>query len=178
MREMTEENNSTIGVFTTHAEAEAAVRELLNQGVKKDKISIITKGLHQTENVQGFVTTGDVAIQGAGIGAWTGGLFGLLVGAAFMWVPGFGPLVVAGPLTAALLGAVEGAIAGAMGAGVLGALFGSFVTKKHILKYQEHLSADRYLVVAHGTDSEVKKAQSILNGLDPVEIDIFLETSA
>jgi hypothetical protein len=73
MGEMTEERNSTIGVFNTHAEAEAAVRELLKQDIKKDKISIIAKGLHQTENVQGFVTTGDVAMQGAGIGAWPGG---------------------------------------------------------------------------------------------------------
>jgi hypothetical protein len=48
----------------------------------------------------------------------------LLVGAAFVWVPGFGPLLVAGLLTAAILGGVEGVVAGAAGGGLLSALAG------------------------------------------------------
>ncbi len=43
---------------------------------------------------------------------WFGGLFGLCVGAAFLVLPGIGPVVVAGPLTAALVGGIEGALAG------------------------------------------------------------------
>ena len=172
---MTQDPSATIGVFDTHSQAEAAVRELKKGGFSLDKVSIVAKGLQETEDVQGFISTGDVVKSSAGAGAWVGGLFGLLVGAAFVWVPGFGPLVVAGPLTAALLAGVEGAGAGAAGAGILGALFSPFVTKKHILKYQEHLNADRYLVVAHGTAAEAEKAHEILNQSGPVEVDVYVE---
>ena len=171
---MTQDPSATIGVFDTHGQAEAAVRELKKGGFSLDKVSIVAKGLQKTEDVQGFISTGDVVKSSAGTGAWVGGLFGLLVGAAFVWVPGFGPLVVAGPLTAALLAGVEGAAAGAAGAGILGALFSPFVTKKHILKYQEHLNADRYLVVAHGTAAEAEKAREILNQSGPVEVDVYV----
>lgn len=171
---MTRNQSATIGVFDTQVQAEAAVRELKKGGFPMNKVSIVAKGLQKTEDVQGFISTGDVVKSSAGTGVWVGGLFGLLVGAAFVWVPGFGPLVVAGPLTAALIAGVEGAVAGAAGAGVLGALFSPFVAKKHILKYQEHLNADRYLVVAHGTAAEADKAREILNQSGPVEVDIHV----
>ena len=65
-----------------------------------------------SEEPVGFISTGDYAKAGAETGAWFGGLFGLLVGAAFLILPGVGPVVVAGPLAAALLAGLEGAIAG------------------------------------------------------------------
>jgi len=57
------------------------------------------------------------------VGALSGGLFGLLVGAAFLIVPGIGPVIIAGPLAAAgyseelkarLGGAAMGGLAGAL----------------------------------------------------------------
>lgn len=57
------------------------------------------------------------------IGAWTGGLFGLLVGSAFVILPDVGQAVIVGPLSAALLVGIEGCLAGAE----FGALTGSFV---------------------------------------------------
>jgi hypothetical protein len=50
-------------------------------------------------------------------GAWLGVRLGWLTGAAFMWISGFDPLIVAGPLASGLLswvGGVEGAVAGAV----------------------------------------------------------------
>jgi len=99
-----------------------------------------------------------------------GGFFGLLMGAAFLWVPGIGPLMVAGPFAAALLGGVEGAIAGAAGGGLLGALIGWGVSKQHILKYEEHLKSGDYLVIAHGSQEEVEKARTILVGTKQTEL--------
>ena len=43
-------------------------------------------------------------------GAFWGGLWGLLCGAAFFAIPGIGPVLVAGPLVASIIGALEGAI--------------------------------------------------------------------
>ncbi len=75
----------------------------------------------------------------AGTGVWVGELSCLLIGAAFIWVAGFGPLIVAGPLAAALLGGIEGAIAGAAGRGLLGALVGRGVSREHVPRSEETL---------------------------------------
>ena len=60
------------------------------------------------EKPLGFVITGDIAKSGAKVGAWTGGLFGFSSGSLSI-LPGFGPLIIAGPLAAALLAGIEGA---------------------------------------------------------------------
>jgi hypothetical protein len=96
--------------------------------------------LQSETKVNGFVTTGDVAKQGAGTGALFGSLLGLLSGAAFLFVPAFGPLVVLRPLAAALAGAGGGAIVG----GVIGAIFGKFIFKQRIPKLEQQVKAGKY----------------------------------
>ena len=58
------------------------------------------------------------------MGAFWGGIGGLLFGSAFFWVPGIGPLLVAGPLASSIIGALEGAAVvgglSAVGAGLYG----------------------------------------------------------
>ena len=90
----------------------SAVRQLHEAGFAMGDLSIIGRDFQMSEEPVGFVSAGDYAKAGAGTGAWFGGLFGLLVGAAFLIVPGVGPVVVAGPLAAAVLAGLEGAIAG------------------------------------------------------------------
>ena len=87
------------------AEAEDAVNRLIEQKFPADRISIVTKNIETEKQVHGYITTGEIAKEGAGTGAWMGGLFGLLIGAAFLWIPGVGPLVVAGPFAAAVYNA-------------------------------------------------------------------------
>lgn len=161
---------SVIGVYPTMSDTEKAVSLLDKGGFPIDQISIVAQDMESEKQVHGYVTTGDVAKAGAGTGGWVGGLFGLLVGAAFIWVPGFGPLLVAGPFAAMLLGGIEGIVAGAAGGGLLGALIGWGVSRKHILKYEEHLRGGKYLLVAHGSADEVARAHTILqdSGADSV----------
>jgi hypothetical protein len=153
---------SVVGVYDSMDAAEAAVRTLAQSNFPIQQVSLVSQNLHSERTVHGFITTGDVAKSGAGIGAWTGGLFGLLVGAAFLWVPGVGPLLVAGPLAAALLGGIEGALAGAAGGGLLGALAGWGISKEHILKYEDQIKGGKVLVIAHGSAEDVANARSIL----------------
>jgi hypothetical protein len=161
---------SIVGVYDTLSQAEDAVRTLNRAGFPIQQVSILARDLTSERQVNGFLTAGDVATQGVSTGAWLGGLFGLLVGAAFIWVPGFGPLIVAGPLAAAIVGGIEGAVAGAAGGGLLGALIGWGVSRDHVLKYEERLRGGQYLLVAHGTDSQVAQAGEILRALPSVEI--------
>ena len=104
--------SSVVGVYKTLSEAEAAVRSLGDGGFPIQKVSIIAQHLEDDRRIHGYVTACDVARSSATTGAWVGGIFGLLVGAAFLWVPGVGPLVVAGSLASMLLGGIEGAVAG------------------------------------------------------------------
>jgi len=163
---------SVVGVYHTMTEAEGAVRMLDRGGFPIRQVSIAAKNLESEKEVHGYITAGDVARKGAVAGAWVGGLFGLLVGAAFLWVPGFGPLVIAGPLSAILLGGVEGAIAGAAGGSVLGVLAGWGVSRQHIIKYEEQLKGGKYLVIAHGSADQVAKARNVLQSTGADELNL------
>src|SRR6516165_3458206 len=109
---------SVVGVYNTMDDAEHAVHALDQAKYPIQQVTIVTKDISTEKKVHGYVTACDVSKAGATSGAWLGGIFGLLVGAAFLWVPGVGPLVVAGSLASALLGGLEGAVGGAALSGV------------------------------------------------------------
>src|SRR5271157_911987 len=152
---MTEQ--STIGLYDTMSEAEEAIKSLDKAGFPIKQVSIITQNFESEKVVHGYVTAGDVVRTSADTAAWVGGIFGLLVGAAFIWVPGFGPLLVAGSFASIMLGGMEGVVAGAAGGGLLGVMVGWGVSKQHIIKYEEHLKSGEYLLMAHGNAEEVAR---------------------
>jgi uncharacterized membrane protein len=156
----TQTTTNVIAVYDSIDEAERAIEKLIAEGIPVESISIVGQGLQSEVKLHGFVTTGDVAKQGAGIGAAFGGLMGFLLGTAFFFIPGAGPLVVLGPMVDTLVGAAEGALAG----GLFGALFGTIVEKQHIPKYEQHVKAGKYLVVAQGDPSTAEHAREVLTG--------------
>src|SRR5215470_9043751 len=92
------QESSTVGIYNHLDEAEEAVKKLGVGGFPIQHVSIIARDVVSEKKVHGFVTSCDVAKSTAKTGAWVGGIFGLLTGAALMWVPGVGPLIVAGSL--------------------------------------------------------------------------------
>ena len=106
-----------VGLFRSHAGAEAAVRELTAAGFAADRIGVAMQGDPGRENVGEGVgaDTADGAAKGAVSGGLVGGLLGLL---GSVLVPGLGPVVAGGVLASMLTGAGIGAATG----GVLGAL--------------------------------------------------------
>lgn len=163
--------HSVVGVYKTLGEAEEAVRSLGDGGFPIEQVSIIAQHLKDDRRVHGYVTSCDVAKSAATTGAWVGGVFGLLAGAAFLWVPGVGPLVVAGSLAAVLLGGVEGAVVGAATTGLLGWLVGLGISREKILKYEQAVRAGKFLVVAHGTAEAVMYARELLTGSPAEHLD-------
>ena len=166
------EQSSVVGVYATLALAESAVKKLDEGKFPIQQISVVAKNIQDEKKVHGYVTACDVSKAGAKTGAWMGGIFGLLVGAAFIWVPGVGPALIAGPLAAALLGGVEGALAGSAMGGILSGLAAWGISKKQILKYEESVKAGSYLLVAHGSPAEVAQAQKLLQGTGAVELNV------
>ena len=166
------DQNSIVVVYGSHADAEAAVKELKKSGFDIRKISILGREYHTEEQVVGYYNAGERMKYWGKMGAFWGGLWGLLVGAAFFMIPGIGPVLIAGPLVAWVVGALEGAVA-LGGLSVLGAaLYSIGIPKDSILRYESAVKADKFVLVAHGTADEVMKAKNTLKGTNPEESNV------
>ena len=74
--------NSTIAVFNDHTSAERAVKELQQADFDIKKLSLLGKDYHSDEQVVGYYNTGDRMKYWGKLGAFWGGLWGLLFGSA------------------------------------------------------------------------------------------------
>ena len=105
-----EPTGAVIGVFQTRLQAEQSIRSLESSGIPLKRLSIIGKDYHIEEQPIGFYSLGDRVKSWGSVGLFWGGLWGLLFGAAFIWIPGIGPVAAAGPFVHLLVSAVEGAV--------------------------------------------------------------------
>jgi hypothetical protein len=170
--------HSVVGVYETMAQAEAAVHTLDQAGFPVKHISIVTQNLASDQTTHGYITPGDdLSPRGATTGAWVGGLSSLLIGAAFLWVPGFGPLVVLGRLATLLFIGVEGALMGAATGSLLGALANWGIAEEHILDYEQQVQSGKHLVIAYGTAEDVERAHVILQGTNAGALRVHASTS-
>ena len=102
--------NAAIAVYNTHTDAEAAIKELQKSGIDMKKLSILGKEYHAEENVVGYYNAGDRMKFWGKLGAFWGGLWGLLFGSALFFVPGIGHIVALGPVGGMIVGALENAV--------------------------------------------------------------------
>jgi hypothetical protein len=169
---MTTQQNAIVAVYDNHVEAEEAVQQLQRAGFDMKKLSIVGKDYHTEENVVGYYNAGDRMQYWGKWGAFWGGIWGLLFGAAFFAIPGLGPVLVAGPLVAWIVAALEGAVVvgglSAIGAG----LYSIGIPKDSILHYETALKANKFLLVAHGAAEEVARAKDILITTHPSELGV------
>ncbi len=156
------ERNAVVAVYDNHIEAEEAVRELQKSGFDMKKLSIAGKDYHTEDHVVGYYNAGDRMKYWGKMGGFWGGIWGLLFGWAFFAIPGFGPVLVAGPLAGwILVGLEDAALVG--GLSVVGAaLYSIGIPKDSVLSYETALKADKFLLIAHGTSDEVARAKDII----------------
>ena len=159
--------DAVVAVYSTHVEAEEAVKELQRAGLDMRTMSIIGKDSHTDEHVVGYYNTGDRMKYWGKTGAFWGGFWGLLFGSAFFAIPGIGPVLVAGPVIAWIVGALEGAAVvgglSAIGAG----LYGLGIPRDSVLQYETALKSGKFVVVAHGNTEETKYARGVINRTNP-----------
>jgi hypothetical protein len=162
-----------VAVYNTHIEAEDGIKELQKAGFAMKKLSIVGKDYHSDESVVGYYNTGDRMMYWGKLGAFWGGIWGLLFGSAFFMIPGFGPILVAGPLVAWLVGALEGAVVvgglSAIGAG----LYSIGIPKDSVVRYETAIKAGKYVIVAHGTADEAANAKKIIEDPEAIESDVY-----
>src|SRR5580700_7544404 len=164
---MMNNNSAVVAIYNSHIEAEAAVKELQNGGFDMKKLSIVGRDYHTDENVVGYYNAGDRMKYWGKAGAFWGGIWGLLFGSAFFFVPGVGPLLVAGPLVGWIVGALEGAVVvgslSAVGAG----LYSLGIPKDSLVQYETAIKIGKYVVIAHGSAGEAIHAREIISRTNP-----------
>lgn len=160
------DQNACVSILPDHTAAEQAVAALQSEGIDLRQVSMVSKGYHQDEHPVGFYHTGNRIRYWGLQGAFWGGIWVLLAGAAFFWVPGFGPLAAAGPIVSLLVRGLEGAAIGG-GLGVLAtALYVMGVPRRSIVDYEKSVLSGKFLLVIHGKRALVEHACAVLHGSD------------
>lgn len=140
-----------VTTFRDVHEAEAAVHALHEAGFARDDLGWITRTNQDRTVASGSATsTAEAALEGIGLGAGLGGIAGLLIGLSAVFVPGVGPVLVAGPLVSALTGATVGAAAG----GLVDALVNVGVPTGEAQHYAERLRRGAAIVTVTVDDEE------------------------
>jgi hypothetical protein len=168
----TTERTTAVGVFTERNLAEHAIERLHQAGFTNDQIGFVSREGYTEEQApiipaepaigasptagapigvapvytpanDDVTPTAESKTEATAAGVVGGGVVGGILGAAAaLLIPGFGPAIAGGILTAVLGGAAIGAVAG----GLIGALTNMGVPEDEARFYQDELQAGRTLV--------------------------------
>jgi len=148
-----------VGVFSQRGQAEGAAEQLRQAGFDKE-ISIVTKGDRENRDARNdngiTMGTTDSVADGAATGATWGALGGLALSAGALAIPGFGPLLAAGPIAAALSGAAAG--------GLGGALIDMGIPEAESRNYENEVKRGKTLIAVECSDNKAARAEEILKG--------------
>lgn len=169
-----------IALYDDLADAKQAARALRDAGIEQDQINLATpdpEGEYaaqlDAEPVDEEDTVRGATADGALAGGALGGLAGLLFGLAAFAVPGVGPLLVAGPLWTATIGAGLGGLGG----GLVGALVEAGVPEEEAAYYKEGIRHGHTLLAVTVTDkTEAERAGSLMHEYSPLDIGTEAET--
>jgi hypothetical protein len=150
------------GLFTSRADAQAAVNRLEALGVPRSDISVVLRSESDTADFAaqtGTTDAGSKAGEGAGAGGTVGAILGALAATATsVAIPGVG-ILIAGPIAGALAGAGAGGLTG----GLLGALVGAGIPEETARSYETGLQSGGVVVVADVPAHLAAQARSILS---------------
>jgi hypothetical protein len=172
MTQQTIPDDAVVAVFPHHQDAEVAVRKLAGDGFDMTHFSIVGKGYHTEEKVVGFYNAGDRIKLWGKNGAFWGGLWSLFFGGVFLTIPVIGHIMVLGHLAAMVIAAIEGAVLVGGLSAIGAALYGIGIPKDSVIRYEEAIKADGFLVVAHGPASEMARAKAIFEANNPTRVDL------
>jgi len=162
---------SVVGLFHDMPAAQQVVQDLIAAGFDRGDISVLAANdANRHRDYLGGETTGETshdALKGAGTGAAIGGGLGLVAGLASLAIPGFGPIIAAGPIASALAGAGIGAAAG----GLIGALTHIGVPEDDAEYYVEGVRRGGILVTVRAEDRLAERAADIMENGGAEDVD-------
>jgi len=160
-----------VAVYPNASKAKESIDQLIDGGIPKRCISLVARSDEgEIEKTEIEKVDSDVKVWGTQGALW-GGLIGALMGGAFFIVPGFGPIVGVGPVSAALAGLLGGAMTGGAILGLADALIEWGMSEHRAKQYEKLVEDNKVLVIVHGSEEEVAKAEKLLeeSGAEKVE---------
>lgn len=163
---------TVVGLFDDLNDAQQVVNDLTQLGIARSDISIARQQADQktATTTTADRTGGDIGsgvASGATTGAVVGGAAGLIASLSALAIPGFGPILAAGPIIATLTGAGIGAAAG----GLIGALVNAGVPEEEAEYYSEGVRRGGTLVSVRVEDNLAERAADIMNRHHAIDID-------
>ncbi len=157
-------------VFDNQNYAENAAKQIKEQGLRTEDISIVAKENMGAVGQQGGRFTGgreinDNISDGVMTGGVLGGLAGLLIGAGSMAVPGLGIIAAAGPITGLISGAVTG--------GIVGGLVDLGIPENRGKQYESDIRAGKILFTMKTDENNVDSVASILRNNGAISVDTY-----
>jgi len=138
------EHNAVVAISNTHAEAEAAMRELTHAGFHIKKLSVVGQDYRPAKHVEDYSNTADCMKYGSTA------------------ISGIGPVLIAGPLLGWVLGALEEPVRAGGITAIGTALNNMGIPKDSVLSYETALRFSKFILLVHGTAEEVAHAQNIM----------------
>ena len=155
---------TVVGFFDNYSQARQAYDELARQGFDRNNISIVTNK-DKYSGSDKIVNESDRTSATAG-GAATGAVIGGGAALVLSLIPGIGPILAAGPLITAAVGAGVGAVAG----GLIGALVDAGVPEDDARLYEEGVKRGGTLLMVRADNNMAERAANIMNQNGAVDI--------
>ncbi len=146
-------SHAIAAIYKSNADVELALEELHLSGFDMKNLSVIGRDYHTDEDILEEQTR-----YWGKMGSFYDEVWGLF-GFAFILIPCVGPLFVAGPLVARVIGGLEGVVV-AGGLSALGAdLYSLGFPKGSLLAARK---SGKFVVIAHGNKEEAIRARNII----------------
>jgi hypothetical protein len=168
--------NAVFAIVSNAVQAESVVDELRLAGFSNSDVSVLfpdVEGTHEFAHAKATKAP-EGAVIGASAGGLLGGVAGWLLGIGTLAFPGFGPLIAAGPIFAALGGVAVGGAAGGLSGALAGLGFPEYEAKLFAGKLQD----GNILIAAHTeNDRETRTARTIFEKAGAHDIGITAESA-
>lgn len=176
-----EKNRVLVAVYPDEEKADVVVKALIDKGFQMDLISVLGKMHAVGDDTLGIykLNAGERMKAWGKQGAFWGGLWGALAGAAGLFViPGVGAVAATGFIVEAIVGGIGGAAAGAgtmAGAAALSqlsvALHRSGIPEQEIQALHKAIEDGKYVLMLRGAESEIEQWRDMLAAGGPSSIE-------
>ena len=172
------QGHAVFGIYSNRKTVEDALAGLRTANFRNSDISILAPenlgDFHDIATVKSTKAPED-AVAGAVIGAILGAIFCWLVGSGTLAIPGLGPLVIAGPVIAALTGVGSGGVVG----GIIGAILGARIPEFEARRYESRVRKGGILLSVHTDNLEwTNRARKIMKETGGGEVSVVGEHKA
>jgi hypothetical protein len=157
-----------LATFKTPAAAASAARTLHTIGVPRERISVVARS-HDEEGAlaEQMDATPGADIEDSRPAAVLGELSGQVLAAIALVMPGIGPIVTAGPLSAGL-----GEAAGHVAGGVASVLSGAGLAEDRALALQNAVESGAVLIGVHAEEAEAGSVRKALQEAAATSVEV------